>query len=150
MMDRNEIAEAARYADARSEELGLDGWASAYGVELDGLVYVAQQRALRAAMMLEGRNPKDIDQTRLSLVRIQPSTERFMPLLTANWLDGFAAGLTAKDRAADDEPELPFAVGLTATRKRLGRFSSHDDAAAFIGTLPDYEDGRYYLDGPEQ
>lgn len=39
-------------------------------------------------------------------------------------------------------------VGVTATCERLRAFDSHDDAAAYIETLPDHESGIYYLDGP--
>lgn len=96
MLTRDNIAEAARYADARAEELGLPGWAAAYDIELDGLTYVANQRALRTGMTIEGRDPRKLDQTRMSLVRLKPSTERLMPAFAATWMDGFAAGFTAK------------------------------------------------------
>jgi hypothetical protein len=39
-------------------------------------------------------------------------------------------------------------VGVTATCQRLGRFGTHDEAAEFIETLPGYQGGIYYLDGP--
>lgn len=50
----------------------------------------------------------------------------------------------------------PWHVGLVVDPenptmgKHLGRFETHDQASAFIETLPDYESGRYYLDGPEE
>lgn len=96
MIGRDEIAEAARYADARMTELGLPAWMVAYDLDQEGVVYVASQRALRAGMMVEGRDPTELPQDRLSLVRLRPSTQRLLPLLTANWLDGFAAGYTVK------------------------------------------------------
>lgn len=96
MIGRDEIAEAARYADARMTELGLPAWMVAYDLDQDGLMYVASQRALRAAMMWEGRDPRELDPSRLSLVRLGAQGERLMPLATANWLDGFAAGYTVK------------------------------------------------------
>lgn len=45
------------------------------------------------------------------------------------------------------EPTL-WVVGITETCERLGIFSSYEPAVDFIGTLPDHEDGRYYIDGP--
>lgn len=32
----------------------------------------------------------------------------------------------------------------------IERFATHDEAAEFIGTLPDAERGIYYIDGPER
>lgn len=32
----------------------------------------------------------------------------------------------------------------------LGQFNGHDEAAAFIATLPDPESGRYGIDPPEE
>ena len=41
-----------------------------------------------------------------------------------------------------------YTVGLVdGTGERRG-FATEDEAAAYIDTLPDHEDGRYYLDGP--
>lgn len=39
-------------------------------------------------------------------------------------------------------------VGITETCERLGVFATHDEAAEFISTLPDFEQGIYWLDGP--
>lgn len=41
-----------------------------------------------------------------------------------------------------------YVVGITDTCERLAFFSSEEEAAEFIGTLIDHEDGRYFLDGP--
>jgi len=46
--------------------------------------------------------------------------------------------------------ETPFTVGIVETCRRLGRFESEELASAFIETLEGFEDGRYYLDGPER
>ena len=45
-------------------------------------------------------------------------------------------------------PTNAYTVGLAdGTGERHG-FATEDEAAAYIDTLPDHEDGRYYLDGP--
>jgi hypothetical protein len=43
-------------------------------------------------------------------------------------------------------------VGVTDTvvRNALGTFDSEDAAAEFIETLPDHENGKYYLDCPSE
>lgn len=48
------------------------------------------------------------------------------------------------------EIEMPWVVGVTSNGTILRRFVSHDEGAAFISTLEGHEDGRYYLDGPEE
>jgi hypothetical protein len=52
--------------------------------------------------------------------------------------------------AAPESPDSNafWVVGIVETCERLGIFSSSDDAAVWIGTLPGHEDGRYFLDGP--
>ena len=44
----------------------------------------------------------------------------------------------------------PYTVGITKTCEVLGRFPTEQLASEFIDTLDNYEDGRYYLDGPEE
>ncbi len=45
--------------------------------------------------------------------------------------------------------QLPYSVGLAnESGSVMGRFATEDEASGFIDTLPDHEDGRYYLDGP--
>lgn len=100
MLTKDNIAEAVRYADARSEELGtLDAYCEAEGVELSGLVYVANQRALRMAMILDGQHPNPPGAARVSAVELPPEVERLIPVFASAWLDGFNAGRTAKEDA---------------------------------------------------
>jgi hypothetical protein len=94
MLDKDKLAEAARYADARTEELGgLVEWCKANDIDADGLMHVAEQRALRACMMIDGLNP---NQTQRMTVRLSPEANALMPLLTAACMDGVAIGYTAK------------------------------------------------------
>ncbi len=45
---------------------------------------------------------------------------------------------------------LPFAVGLVSESGIMREFATEAEASAYIGTLPDHADGRYYLDGPPE
>lgn len=93
MIGKVEISTAARDADAVAEEIGLPGWAEREGVDLSGLQYVADQRALRAAYMLvDGGNPLDLQTGMFKTLRLSPAARGLMPLLTAVWVDGFAIG----------------------------------------------------------
>lgn len=96
MIGQDEIAEATRAASARMEELGLPGWMEAYDIDQEGVVHVATQCAVRAAMMSEGRDTRAVQLRNVSLVRLGPNAERLVPLLAATWLDGFTVGLTVK------------------------------------------------------
>lgn len=42
----------------------------------------------------------------------------------------------------------PWVVGVTETCEVLGTFDTEDEAVEFIDTLPNHEDGIYYLDSP--
>lgn len=101
MLGKDEIAEATRYADARAEELGLPGWCAAYDIELKGLMYVAEQRALRAVALGIDKRPPDTfrDLTARRVIRLSPLAEMLAPLFAATWMDAFAAGFTAKEKS---------------------------------------------------
>lgn len=43
---------------------------------------------------------------------------------------------------------LPYVVGDTKSNMKPRRFDTEDAASEYIATLPDYQSGRYYLDGP--
>lgn len=44
-----------------------------------------------------------------------------------------------------------WAVGLNLPDiAPIKRFATHDEAAAYIETLENYESGRFYLDGPNE
>jgi hypothetical protein len=44
---------------------------------------------------------------------------------------------------------MPFVVGVIETSTPIARFTSYEQATAFIGILAGAAEGRYYLDGPE-
>lgn len=69
-------------------------------------------------------------------------------LVERDWTEGRIA-LWLAEEARGPLPWVVFdsqvEVGQTP---ELGRFATEELAAKFIETLPDYEDGRYSLDGP--
>src|SRR3954454_5480899 len=93
MIGRDELAESARYSDAMSEEHGFEGWAKHQGIEVDGLHYVAAQRALRAAMLMDGQDPSLLSRTEKTRINLSPHVEVLLPSLTALTMDSLVIGI---------------------------------------------------------
>lgn len=66
---------------------------------------------------------------------------------TLTWL---VALLDERATRREASGERPYSVGVHDPPRRLRRFATEDEAAAFIGTLEDHDAGIYYLDGPER
>lgn len=116
MIGKDQIAEATRYADARAEELGLPGWCSAYDISLDGLVYVAEQRALRAvALGIDNLPQTALPTTARRPIRLSSQAAKLTPLFAATWMDAFAAGFTTKQQQVDPAVAEPM---LEAAERR--------------------------------
>src|SRR6478736_991715 len=95
MIIKDALLEAARYSDARSEEHGLEEWAAQTDIDLEGLMYVARQRALRAAMMMDGQDPGLLSRTEPTQVTLGEDAEAAMTYLTAAVMDGIGIGVAA-------------------------------------------------------
>jgi hypothetical protein len=95
MIGREEFAEAARYADAGAMEHGFAEYLELIGVDMEGLLYVAEQRGLRAAMLADGQDPSRLSRTEQTEVRLSRQARQLMPLLQAAVIDGIAVGLAA-------------------------------------------------------
>jgi hypothetical protein len=98
MIGQDDLALSARYMDALSDE--YDGGDMAWvnnllNVDFKGLRYIANQRALRAAMILDGQDPRSLSRTEKTAVHLSPEIERLMPSLTALSMDGISIGLHA-------------------------------------------------------
>jgi hypothetical protein len=100
MIGQDQLAESARYMDALSEEHGFDGWAKMSGIDAEGLNYVASQRALRAAMLLDGQDPRKLSRTRKTKVKLSQTIQDLLPALTALSMDGLAIGIDAGKKAS--------------------------------------------------
>lgn len=97
MINRLNMMEAARYNDAQLAELGddLHEWGKVNGIDLVGLAYVAEQRAIRMAMVDEGRDPTRLSQTHYSTVTLSAASQARIVTFASCWFDGFAAGVRA-------------------------------------------------------
>ena len=69
-----------------------------------------------------------------------PGRYQTMTLVGVNY-DGFKVKHTNKPA---------WTVGFAEECINIASFPTHDEAATFISTLPGHEDGRYYLDGPDE
>jgi hypothetical protein len=98
MIGQDDLAVSARYLDALNDEYAGDdmGWVDRLlNVDFKGLQYVAQQRALRAAMILDGQDPRAMSRTERTPIHLSPEIEKMMPALTALSIDGISIGLHA-------------------------------------------------------
>ena len=95
MITQDDLAESARYMDALSEEHGFEKWAELQSIDPEGMAYVAQQRALRAAMLLDGQNPSALSRVVKTKVVLSSRVLDLLPALTALAMDGIGIGISA-------------------------------------------------------
>ena len=96
MIGKTAFAEAARDADALTEEYGLQETLRRRVIDLAGVMSIAQQRALRAAMIFDGQDPTELSRTETTQVQLSPRAQEVMAILHAVALDGVAIGITVK------------------------------------------------------
>ena len=107
MIGYNEIAEVSRYLDAQSEEgRDFEDLMRARGIDPEGLVRGAEQRAMRAAMVASGVDPtvlsRDMPTRWQEILGDLPAPDKIaalMPMLQLAYIDGFIAGRTVSDPA---------------------------------------------------
>jgi len=107
VIDQAKLAEAARRANAIAEEHGIEKWAELMDVDINALVYMANQRALRCAMLLIDRvSPLEFETAAAKPVRLSPRAESLMSLITAAEVDGLTIGLTllAQQQSKNGKP----------------------------------------------
>ncbi len=91
MIGKDQIAAACRHIDAISEEQqDFRAYMAERGVDAEGLTYIALQRALRAAMILNGQDPTKLSRTEFTPVSLPRELEAILPNLAALFIDGFA------------------------------------------------------------
>lgn len=93
------LTEAARYSDAQCEEQGIEATVASSGLDLEAIVYVAQQRALRLTVLLnrgEQALKKLSSNSRFEVVSLSPTEEAMMESFTLGYLDGMFIGWTAR------------------------------------------------------
>jgi len=98
MIGQDDLSLSARYMDALSDEYegGDQGWVNRLlDVDFEGMHHVAHQRALRAAMILDGQDPRLLSRTEPTPINLSPGIEKLMPALAALSLDGITIGIHA-------------------------------------------------------
>lgn len=104
MLNRDDLAAAVRVNDEKVDagvhypaimkELGLDP---------TGTVYVAEQRAIRIALLQSGVTPEELRQAargeHLIEAHVAPAQRLLIPLYASAWMDGLAGGIRAFDHA---------------------------------------------------
>ena len=96
LITKSELAEAARNSDAFTAEYGLQETLRRRGIDLAGVMYIAEQRALRAARIFDGQDPTELSRTETTQVRLSPRAQEVMAILQAVALDGVAIGISVK------------------------------------------------------
>jgi hypothetical protein len=96
------LTEAARYGDAQCEERGLATTITENGLELDAIMYVAEQRALRITIMVS-RGPDALTAMastgKFESVRLTASEQSMLEQFKIAYLDGLFIGWTARSIA---------------------------------------------------
>lgn len=96
MTDDNVFKQAARYGDAETEEHGLEEACARQGLDMAMLMHIAQQRALRVALMASGRPqpPAGLGEVPVAL---SPDERRLIQtVLMPAYLDGIYIGWRAR------------------------------------------------------
>ena len=93
MIGQEELSESARYLDALSEEHSYTDLARMMDIDPEGLIYVAEQRALRAAMLMDSQDPTLLSRTEVTSVKLSLWVQKLMPTLTSLAMDGINIGI---------------------------------------------------------
>ena len=95
MIGQDELSESARYMDALSEEHSFTDLARMMDLDPEGLTYVAEQRALRAAMLMDDQDPTLLSRTEKTAITLPLWLRQLMPTLTTLAMDGIQIGIHA-------------------------------------------------------
>ena len=98
MINQDAIATACRENDEQVQAIGgLTQLLADHDVDGPGLANVAQQRALRVAMMLDDQDPTKLTSTEPITIELSEEIHGLMPFLASLFLDGFMAGRRTVD-----------------------------------------------------
>lgn len=95
MIGQDELSESARYMDALSEEHSFMDVSMMVNIDPESLIYVAEQRALRTAMLMDKQDPTLLSRTEVTTVTLSPEVKKLMPALTSLAMDGMVIGAHA-------------------------------------------------------
>lgn len=100
---QRELSEASRYNDARAEDIGLEACVSELGIEMSGLLYAAEQRALRMVLIAQGRDPTKMSKTQFERISLSSNERKMLALFQSCWIDAACVGIkTMKIREGAD------------------------------------------------
>lgn len=90
---QRELSEASRYTDARAEDIGFEETVNELGIEMSGLMYVAEQRALRMILIMQGRSPSEMSKTSFERISLSSNERKMMALFQSCWIDALCVGV---------------------------------------------------------
>lgn len=97
MLGRDELSAAVRALDDASDAgVDLPTTLASLGIDGQGALYVAEQRALRVGLLFEGWTEEELRLMASGVnprrVHIDSSIQVLLPTFAAVWLDGLATG----------------------------------------------------------
>lgn len=96
----DDLGVASRDNDSQAENEGLEAVLSELGIGKTGVLYVAEQRALRVILINRGL---PFDFKKMSAVRLTRMERGLSTLLESVWIDGFTTGIRAqRNRKAEE------------------------------------------------
>jgi hypothetical protein len=98
MIDRKAFAKASRDADKYVENRTLQDWCIDHDTDIDGLLYVAQQQAIRAGMIIDGADPTSLPADKMSTVHLSEETMAIFGTLQGCVVNGIVIGMTVEGR----------------------------------------------------
>lgn len=94
MLTKEQMIEVMRNLDEQADEReDLPAIVAEREIDLDGLVHIAEQSAIRSGLLIDGRDPRKLVQEGLSLVHLSQRARKLMPVVMAAFLDGFLVGI---------------------------------------------------------
>ena len=100
MIRYEQIAATCRHMDAQADEgLDVEEVVTARGVDLDGLLRAAEQRAIRIALIMSGQDPRAViaGRTQPFGLNLDAKTRELLGPLQLAFIDGFIAGHSTTD-----------------------------------------------------
>ena len=107
-MRNHPFGEAARYGDAKTEEIGLVAYLSEIGIQMSDLDYLAQQRAIRVAAVMSQRKEMRalLGETKpMPIPELTPSERISFRAAHLAYLDAVSIGWKAREIAERNEKD---------------------------------------------
>jgi hypothetical protein len=141
MNTKDVLAAAASRNDEIAETQGLSATVGELGLEMDGLVYVAEQRALRA-VIIQTRGLEGLEAMQASGVALTPQEKVTQMHYASMYLDGIALGYRAALAEAALEPKYD------GPWPETGHYTGDPEPPTEEGQMDDNDNGfALWLDG---